>query len=233
MSHLSPERIAALTDEAPTPVEAAHLGECAACTAEFAAQRKLARLAAAAQPVAGPPLSSFNALLPRLAAEGLVVRPDRGAVMRRWSLRVAAGLALVLGGGVVGRMTADTGLPVLPKGNGAGGGTTVAASAPGTQFTSPDDAVQALNVSQKTYENAAAYLAAQDTSAHFIGLSETTYRTRLQALDQMAAITRAALYQAPQDPMLNQAYLATQSARATTLRQINQAMPAAKRLGSY
>ena len=70
-------------------------------------------------------------------------------------------------------------------------------------------------------------------SAHFIGLSETTYRTRLQALDQMAAITRAALYQAPQDPMLNQAYLATQSARASTLRQINQTMPSAKRLGSY
>ncbi len=232
MSHLSTERIAALIDEPPTPAEAAHLGTCADCTAEFAAQRRLARLAAAAQPVAGVPLSNFDALLPRLQAEGLVTVADRGGAVRRWAVRVAAAVALVLGGAVAGRMTADTGLPMLPKGP-ASGATVASASDAGVQFRTADDAVQALNVSQKTYENAAAYLAAQDSSAHFIGLSETTYRTRLQALDQMAAITRAALYQAPQDPMLNQAYLATQSARASTLRQINQTMPSAKRLGSY
>ncbi|MBI1809142.1 MAG: hypothetical protein HYR75_04530, partial [Gemmatimonadetes bacterium] len=165
--------------------------------------------------------------------EGLVAMPDRRATLRRWGVRVAAGLVLVFGGAVAGRLTANSGLPMLPKGTGAGGESTVASAPAPAQFRTPDEAVRALNVSQKTYENAAAFLAAQDTSAHFIGLSEATYRTRLQALDQMAAITRAALYQAPQDPMLNQAYLATQSARATTLRQINQAMPATKRLGSY
>lgn len=232
MSHLSTERIAALIDETPTPVEAAHLGTCASCTAELDAQRKLGRLAAAAQPLVGPPLSNFDALLPRLTAEGLVATVDRRVLVRRWAVRVAAGTVLVLGGAVAGRLTANTGLPTLPTGTATG--TTLAAGADaGATFRTADEAVQALSASQQTYENAAAYLAAQDTSAHFIGLSETTYRTRLQALDQMAAITRAALYQAPQDPMLNQAYLATQSARSTTLRQINQRLPMSKRLGSY
>ena len=77
------------------------------------------------------------------------------------------------------------------------------------------------------------FLAAQDTSAKFIGLNENSYSTRLSALDQMAAVTRAALYQAPQDPVLNQAYLSVQGAREATLKQLNQVMPATSRLRAW
>jgi hypothetical protein len=232
MSHLSPERLAALTDETPTPIEAAHLATCAPCTAEIAAQRRLSRMAVEAQSLTVAPLSNFDALRPRLAAEGLLVVPDTAARIKRWGMRAAAGVLLVTGGAVGGRMSAGASVPFAPAVPGATTGSTAIAAAP-TTFNTQDEAVKALEVSQQTYQTAAAFLAAQDTSAKFIGLNENSYRTRLNALDQMAAVTRAALFQAPQDPVLNQAYLGVQGAREATLRQINQTLPATKRLGAY
>lgn len=216
MSHLSPERLAALADETPTPVEAAHVTTCDACTAELAAHRKLSRLAVAAGVMGGPPSSRFDTLLPRLVAEGLVARPDRAAIARRWTVRIAAAFALVVIGGLAGRLTA-------PKPQSLAqvlGPDTTAFGQPVSTFRSPDDAVKALSSAQRTYQTAAAFLAAQDTSAHFIGLNQDTYRTRLQALDEIAAATRVALYRAPQDPVLNQYYLNTLTAREATMGQM-------------
>ncbi len=230
MSHLSPERLAALIDETPTPIEAAHLTTCPDCTAEIAAQRRLSRLAVEAQSMTVAPLSNFDALRPRLEAEGLLVVPDRRAQFMQWGLRAAAAVLLVAGGAIGGRMSAGVPFATTPA-PGATTGTPLA-QVP-TNFSTTDDAVKALEASQQTYQTAAAFLAAQDTSAKFIGLNENSYRTRLNALDQMAAVTRAALYQAPQDPVLNQAYLGVQGAREATLRQINQTLPATKRLGAY
>jgi hypothetical protein len=233
MSHLTPERLAALIDETPSPIEAAHLTTCANCAAEIAAHRKLSRLAVAAQAVTAPPLSSFDALVPRLKAESLIAAATRGVMVRRWAIRIAASIVLVTGGVIAGRATASRELPMLPI---AAAGSTEAnatvAAAPAT-FKSSDEAVKMLTVAQQSYENAAAFLAAQDTSAHFIGLNQRSYRARLQALDQMAAATRTALYQAPQDPLLNQYYLATLSARKETIRQIGLTMPATKALQRY
>ncbi|MFI5310526.1 MAG: hypothetical protein ACHQQ3_04800 [Gemmatimonadales bacterium] len=229
MSHLFPERLAALSDDTPTPIEAAHITSCDACSAELSAQRKLARMAAAAQVTPGAPLSSFAALAPRLRAEGLIAVPDRRAMVRTWSVRIAAGLVLVAGGAVGGRMTAAHELPMLPtaSASNATSGSVSLPAQPSTAFKTSDDAFKALAVSQQTYQSAAAFLAAQDTSAHFIGLNQNTYRTRLKALDDIAAATRAALYQAPQDPVLNQYYLGTLSAREATLGQLRQVTPAA------
>src|ERR1035437_8969278 len=112
MSHLNPERLAALSDDTPTPTESAHITMCDACSAELVAQRKLARMAAAAGPLTDGPLSNFDALVPRLKAEGLIARADRGALSIRWTMRAAASLALVAGGGLAGR----------PVGGGGGGG---------------------------------------------------------------------------------------------------------------
>ena len=235
MSHLTSERLAALSDDTPTPIEAAHLTTCGECTAELSAQRKLARLAAAAQALTGAPLVGFDALVPRLRAEGLITAPVRAAGVRRWTLRVAASVALVSGGVIAGRATADRPLPQLPRGESPLG---VAAAAtplpsPVAGFKSADDAIKTLTLAQQTYQSAAAFLAAQDTTAHFIGLNQNTYRTRLTALDEIVASTRAAMYQAPQDPVINQYYLATLSAREATLRQIGQTMPATRKLGAY
>ena len=235
MSHLSAERLAALSDDTPSPIEAAHITVCEACSGELAAQRRLARLAAAAQVMSGAPVSSFDALAPRLRAEGLIAVSDRRVVLRSWSVRIAAGLALVAGGAAAGRMTAVRELPVLPVAE-AGSGAGASGAAPtqqGSAFTSSDDALKALAVAQQTYQSAAAFLAAQDTTAHFIGLNQSTYRTRLKALDDIAAATRAALYQAPQDPVLNQYYLGTLTAREATLGQLRQVTPASTKIRSW
>ena len=117
----------------------------------------------------------------------------------------------------------------------AGGTVTPVApvAARGADFRSADDAMQALAASQQTYQNAAAYLAAQDTSQHFTGLNTEAYRTRLSALDEMTAASRSALYRAPQDPLLNQYYLAFQAAREQTLQQLAVSLPAKRQLGRY
>jgi hypothetical protein len=235
MSHLSPERLAALSDDTPAPIEAAHITTCDDCSAELVAQRKLARMAAAAQVMSGAPVSNFNALVPRLRAEGLIAAPDRSAQVRTWTVRVAASLLLLAGGAAAGRMTATHELPLLPTA--IAGSDDRGANAPPAQssanFKTSDEALRALAVSQQTYQSAAAFLAAQDTSAHFIGLNQNSYRTRLKALDDIAAATRAALYQAPQDPVLNQYYLNTLSARDATLGQLRQVTSASSTFRSY
>jgi hypothetical protein len=226
MSHLTPERIAALSDDTPSPIEAAHITTCPACTDELAAQRKLSRLAVEASMSFGPPSSRFDALVPRLRAEGLIEVPDHRVVMRRWALRAAAAIAFMTVGAVGGRLSA--GLRIV--GTGDQSPVTMARNA---SFQTQDDAVQALQASQEAYQNAAAYLAAQDTTQHFIGLGPDSYRTRLAALDEMTAASRAALYRAPQDPLLNQYYLTLQTAREQTLRALAVSLPANRPLGRY
>jgi hypothetical protein len=186
-------------------------------------------MAAVAGATTEAPLSSFDALVPRLRAEGVIAVAARRAVVIRWTARVAAALALVAGGVFAGRVSAPAPQPSvaqLPDSLGSG-------AQPVTSFRTPDDAMKALSVSQQNYQSAAAYLAAQDTTSRFIGLNENSYRTRLSALDGILATTRAALYQAPQDPVLNQYYQGTLSARQATLVQLRGVMPVAARKGSY
>jgi anti-sigma factor RsiW len=227
MSHLNSERLAALSDDTPTPIESAHITTCDACSAEIAAYRRLMRLAVAAQSATSAPLSNFDALLPRLRAEGLTTAPARRRAIRVWTSRIAASLVLVSGGAVAGRMTATKELPMLPRGEtlATAAGTAAAVTAVPTTFKSVDDAALVLSASQQSYQNAAAFIAAQDTASHFVGMNQNAYRTRLAVLDQMLAATRTGLYQAPQDPVLNQAFLATQGAREATIRQYSQVLP--------
>lgn len=236
MSHLNPERLAALADDTPTPVESAHITTCDACSAELVALRKLAHMAAAAGPLTDGPVSNFDGLVSRLKAEGLIAGPARRVVVMRWTMRAAASLVLVSGGVIAGRMSvsvAERGGAQPAVASAPNGGSPVADAQPVSSFQTPDDAVKALSLSQQTYQSAAAYLAAQDTTSHFIGLNQNTYRARLTALDDIIAATRAALYQAPQDPVLNQYYQGTLSARQATLVQLRGVTPVAARKGSY
>lgn len=250
MQHLTTERLAAAADDTPTPDEATHLAGCWECRAELAAYRRLARMAAMA-PVPNEPLTAWSQLSAQLRSEGLLVdaapghgrggaggfnsgapmlpfaRPQRVAGLPRWALRAAAALALLFGGAMLGRIS--TGLPFAADSRAADAfpmGREVA-------FSSPDEAVRALAVAQQQYQSAAAFLATQDTSSRFIGMNNDMYRTRLAALDEIAAATRAALYRAPQDPMLNQYYLTTLGAREATLREIGATLPESRRMERY
>lgn len=244
MSHLSTERLAAIADDTPTADEATHLAGCWDCRAELAAYRRLARMAAMA-PVPLEPLSAWSRLAPQLRAEGIIVdaaRLERGGgagitpidgrgaprlqfAVPRWAIRAAAGLALVVGGAALGRVSAPgadapdlaAALPV--------------AAAP--SFRSSDEALRVLTSAQQQYQSAAAFLAAQDTSSRFIGMNQDAYAARLAALDEIAAAARTALYRTPQDPMLNQYYLTTLGAREATLRQIGATLPDSRRLERY
>lgn len=250
MQHLTTDRLAAVADDTPTPNEATHLAGCWECRAEVAAYRRLARMAAMA-PVPGEPLTAWSRLSAQLRAEGLLVdaapghgrdgsggaasgmptlpfmRTRRPGGLASWTLRAAAGVALLLGGALLGRVSAGVS---FQSGDSFADALPVAQE---MQFASPDEAVRALTVAQQQYQSAAAFLATQDTNSRFIGMNQDSYRTRLAALDEIAAATRAALYRAPQDPMLNQYYLTTLGAREATLREIGASMPDSRRLERY
>ena len=243
MSHLSTERLAALGDEAPTPVEAAHLAACDACAREHAAYRALVTMAHEERSAIGIPLTRFEAIASALATEQLVTEPAARAVAQRASPRsvlrmpmsAAAGFLLMAGGVMAGRVS--TGAPPLPF-----LGSSIAAVAPsptgaGTRadsasFTSIEEARIAQLHSEALYQQAAAYLAEHDTTAVGDG-SPVAYRSRLAALDQVISTTREAMRQAPHDPVINGYYLTTLGQREATLRQLNTVLPASLRANSF
>ena len=234
MLHISPERLAALVDETALPDEATHLAACAPCEAELAAHRRLVRMALTETPREGAPLNDWASLGAMLKAEGIVAASPAPAVATgrlsrvQWVTRVAAGLALVVGSGLAGRWSSGVQFAAAPRQAPA---SAPAAAAP--VFASSQAAMQVLTSAQQQYSDAAVYLAAQDTTSHFIGLNVNTYRARLTALDNIVASTRTALYQAPQDPVLNQYYLSAVAAREATLRQLQAALPAKQQLERY
>lgn len=148
-------------------------------------------------------------------------------------LRIAAAVLLTAGGTVFGRLTAGGSL--LPLGTAAAGNSAGDPAAPalasieGTSFSSVQQASELLYRAQHDYERASLWLAANDTSVH----DSDVYRARLAALDQMMAASRAALREAPQDPVLNRYFLAAYTAREATLQALGGTLPVDKSLERY
>jgi len=101
-----------------------------------------------------------------------------------------------------------------------------------TQFRSAEDAWEALNRAGEEYQRASAYLSASNTEVPMPS-GPDQYRTRLVALDNVMSDMRDALKEAPQDPVINQYYLATVGAREATLRQLGTTLPASARLNRF
>jgi hypothetical protein len=151
-------------------------------------------------------------------------------------LRVAAALVLTAGGAMAGRVSVGApALPLAPVASlSAGAGSGVAAtlaSAGGDMdgFGSVQQATDVLSRAQREYERASLWLAANDTTVH----SSDVYRARLAALDQMMTASRAALRDAPQDPVLNHYFLAAYTAREATLQALGGTLPVDKSLERY
>ena len=231
MQHIIPERIAALADEPATLPERAHLAACPECTAELAAAQLIVRMAMTDTPAIERPVTSWELLAPALRAEGLITTPiaNGGAghdviaigaarsARRRWMMQAAAGVFLAVGGAVIGRASGSMT---------AGQTASTVASAADTGFTSTADATTVLQRSYDQYQRAVAYLAVNDSSVTLRGRDAADlYQARLDVLDRSVAATRAALYRAPEDPVLNQYYLQTQGARNLTLQQLGQVVP--------
>lgn len=257
LPHLTPERLAALTDDPPSPMERAHLDSCAHCHAEQDAHVRLAAMASAERARIGAPAASWDVLAPGLRAEGLIKDVAHGAPLTlvrdssatpqrqprathvtftvpRWAMQAAAALLLVAGGVVVGRLTGEPRPTVA---------TAAATPAPGVRtvadtddlFRSRDEAMGAMQAAEKEYQRAAEYLARTDSVAAPAAEASAAdvYRARLAAFDGVVAATQQALYAAPADPVINRYYLATNAAREMALRQLSLVAPAGGQINRY
>ncbi len=237
MQHLHTERLAALGDDQPSAEEAAHLAVCEVCAREVSAYQTLVEMAHDEQRAFGLPLTRWESISAEWAVTPPAARSAPAIRSNRWMLQVAAGLLLVAGGAVAGRVsTGATPLPVASS---------RVASAPATNaqpvaqidpdsafFASADEARTAQQRSELIYQQATAYLARVDTT----GAGEpnpVAYRSRLAALDRVLSTTRDALREAPHDPVINGYYLTTLGQREATLRQMNTALPALLRVNSF
>jgi hypothetical protein len=76
------------------------------------------------------------------------------------------------------------------------------------------------------------YLAQFDSTAANDG-SPLAYKSRLAALDRVISVASEAMREAPHDPVINGYYLTTLNQREATIRQLNTALPASRRLNSF
>ena len=240
MLHLSTERLAELADDMPTPMEAGHLASCDACAHEREAYLSLVVMAHAEREPFGLPLTRWDAIAAELAApSGASTRELRSPRSSRWMLQVAAGLLLVAGGTMLGRIS--TGEHALPGvrttasasvTSGKDSMSTVIPVSDSATFRTIEEARAAQQRSELLYQQAAAFLARVDTTGAGSG-SPVAYRSRLAALDQVITTTREAMRDAPHDPVINGYYLTTLGQREATLRQLNTALPASLRVNSF
>jgi hypothetical protein len=235
MLHLSTDRLAALVDDGPTPVEMAHLAHCPECAQERKAYQRLASLASSDANRIGVPLTTWERLAPALVADGVI---DNGRDFqfrtrrsyRPW-LQAAAAVLLVAGGVMGGRFTAGaTVLPIHDQSPSARVMDTASDSE--IRFASADDARAMQERSQAMYQAAAAFLAQQGPSERGAE-TPSAMKTRLAALDRVREVVGKALNEAPYDQVINDLLVATAGQREATLRQLNTSLPAGMRLISY
>ena len=190
-----------------------------------------------------PTLTDWDTLSARLRAEGLIREQGGSRFLSAGWMKAAAAVTLAIGGAAVGRVTA--GAPVLPVAAVASTATTPAVeTAPTsgaangslasavTQFASPDEAWEVLNRAGEEYQRASAYLSETNNEIPMPAATDQ-YRTRLAALDNVMDEMRDAIKAAPQDPVINQFYLATVGAREATLTQLGTVLPARAQLNRF
>lgn len=263
MLHLTTDRLAALADDQPNPIEAAHLAACPACARERDAHRRLLQIALREADRPLPPLTTWEGVSAALAREaGEEERPAAagpGGRPRALALhaarlsthlrRLAAAAALLATGLAAGRYSAgaaplgfspaaaaDTVRTALAVAVAAGAAVDEARDTAAVVFGSTDEALASLVRAEREYQLAAVFLAAHDSSgtgAESYADSAALFRARLAALDAMMAGTRTALYEAPYDPVINRYYLATLGAREATVRQLGTSLPEGQSVGRF
>lgn len=258
MSHLDPERLAALADEAPTAAEAAHLATCGECRRERDAYLALLALAAAERDATPAPLSSWETLAGSLRAEGLLAEegsgmteqgsvtagprrrfPVPGSLFPRWLYQAAAAIFIAAAGVAAGRWSAQP-RAASPAGMIAGvsgsGDARLVGGRPDAdtvvRFESIVEAQAALTRAEREYRQAMTFLATNDTTTRTFRNSDV-YRARLAALDAMAGAAREGVNELPHDAFINQTYMSTLAAREATLRQLGSTLPAGVRLTRF
>lgn len=206
MQHLNLEELARCVDEEPTSHEAAHLEICDLCRSELEEMREttqeLSRL-----PYTAPPAAQWHGIRARLIAEGLLVPPRATAAAWQSRLvRIAAGLALFVAGGTTGALLQDRNaqeMAFLPQ----------SAAPAGPLVADP---------TQQLRDAESIYLAALTRYAEITQGGEMVDPVaRLAALEGIVLTARAALREAPADPVINGYLLTAMGQREAMLRQIS------------
>lgn len=216
MSHLTIETLARLLDEAPSAEEAAHLELCDECRVEFEGLRADA-VALAALPVIDPPSEQWTIIEQRLRQEGLLQTPVIALPRRTWRpvLQMAAALAIFAFGGL-SAMLMRPGVEPVTASMGGGNGTLVA-----NINTRPATLTEA-QVAVRTAETA--YLDALTRYTDLAGATDIADPlARLAALESIVLTTRAALGQAPADPIINGYHLTAVAQRDATIKRLTSA----------
>jgi hypothetical protein len=176
------------------------------------------------------PLNDWNTIAARLREEGLIRDSQRPVTFgaSNWWMRAAAAVLIAVGGAAAGRYSANRPVDQTSVATNPAPETTpvqtVSNSTLSTgvsDFKSTDDAWAVLNRAGAEYQKASAYLAANNSVQSARADSAPVYQNRLAALDKVMSATHSALDQAPNDPVINQYYLATMGAREATRQQLN------------
>ncbi len=202
-------------------------------------------LAPAPSPARAVAMQTPADIRPILSAPSLVT-PTRDGGIRRGAWQRVAGMAaaaalLVSLGVAGGRISAAGGPPLREPGVAAlppDAPAPVGTAVPVAQFRSPDDARATLHSAEEVYSNALLWLAAHDSAiaprqSAGSAAAAMQYRQRLEVLDAAMATARRALYEAPDDPVMNRYYLATLGAREVTLRRLTTVLPASQQVLEY
>lgn len=239
MSHLTLETLARLVDDAPDPTEAGHLDICELCRTELEALRADASVLRML-PDPEPPIVAWITLEQRLKREGLM----RRTTWTTAALRIAAMFVIFVLGSIMGGLlmrqqsvyVATTTPPVSTPNRQATpspatftaetsliapGPTVAMTAAPLNGAASLQRAATPQEAATRLREAEHAYLAAAARYLDFTSKAETVDPVaRLAALESIVATTRAALGQAPADPVINGYHLTAVAQRDATLRQL-------------
>jgi hypothetical protein len=229
MSHLTIETLARLIDEPPDSAESAHLELCDECRAELEGLKADAS-ALAALPQLEPPSAQWYALEQQLVSEGLL-RKSAERVHPRWlkpALQAAAAIVIF----VIGNLTAplffktsdriamqpEVDRPVIDRPLQAP--TSVSTAAGQAVFIdrlprTRDEAETFVRNTERSYLSALTRYAELDE-----GTQTSDLVAQLAALESIVLTTRAALGQAPADPVINGYHLTALAQREAALKKL-------------
>jgi hypothetical protein len=210
MSHLKLEELARCVEEEPTSFESAHLASCSYCRGELEELKELTR-ALAHLPTHNPPGSQWPILQSRMMTEGLLRdSPAASAGTRGKLIRIAAALALFLGGLVSGALLDGS------EGRAAMGGGNVLPPALAISARTPAEAGEQLRTAEELYLAALTRYAELTQHGSYVDPLN-----RLAALEGIMLTAQAALRDAPADPVINGYLLTAMGQRDAMLRQIS------------
>lgn len=213
MSHLTIETLARLVDEPASATEAEHVEHCEDCRIELEGLRADAA-ALASLPELRAPRHHWDTVEARLRDEGLTRTASAGGIAfpgRTWrfALRAAAALAIFALG--------NTSALVFLRANDANVAQPVE-DARLVSRTSPqtrDQAAAAVRAAEATYIDAFTNYLRMDNTAR-----SDDPLARLAALESIVQTTRAALGEAPADPVINGYHLTAIAQRDAIIRQL-------------